>query len=305
MTSIISTGSQSVSAATSITVPLGSTPTSGELVLVFLGVSNQIVVHPPGQTGGVGTNQWFKAQGLNARTDGSALQVFYHTWNAADSGSSATFSFSPAPSLGIGDKDLSSANAVGIGVVLSASAVQEFSQQGILDDSALKLQLPPVKQNNSGGFVVSAGYTNSQVTFSTSDGSATLRNSLSGASGSLYVWTSTGSVGYKPTLTSSAARELLGAFLTVNDATPNIYNAPIVYEAPAEGDPLTYRYTHQRSYTVLNNSGAFSAIRFPTTDQLSAATQYFTNNTPVKPADVTNILNAGVGGDFRYSITGS
>jgi hypothetical protein len=91
----------------------------------------------------------------------------------------------------------------------------------------------------------------------------------------------------------------------VNDATPNIYNPPVIYEAPVAENALFYRYSLQRFYTVLNNSGIFTANRYLSTDQIAAATQVFTNNTPVKAADVTNLLNSGVGGDFRYSITGS
>lgn len=310
MTSIASTGSNSVVGATSIAIPLGSTPTVGQLVLVFLGVSNQIVVHSPGwvnaQTGLVGTNSWPMAQGLRARTDNSGLSVFYHTWNASDSGSTATFTFSPAPSLGVGDKDLSTANAQGVALVLSASAVQEFSQQGVQDDAAATLLLPPQKQGNGGAFNVTAAYANAKaLTFTTSDAAAVLRGSLSTAAGSLYVWTGAGSAGYRPTVASSAPGELLGAFLTVNDSTPNIYNPPVVFEAPVADNPLFYRYTHQRYYTVFNNSGVFTASRFPTTDQLAAATQYFTGNAPIKPADYTNLLNSGVGGDFRFSVTGT
>lgn len=303
MTTTVSTGTQAVTGATSITVPLGSTPAVGDLVVVFLGVSNQIVVHPPGWNG---TNQWFLAQSLRARTDNSGLSVFYHTWNAADTGNSTTFNFSPAPSLGIGDRDLSTANAQALAVVLSPSAVQEFSQQGILDDTATFLRLPPQKQANGAAFVLTAAYANGQaLSFTTSDAGATSLGSLSTVSGSLAAWSSAGSAGYQPTLSSSAPDELLGAFLAVNDSTPNIYNAPVVFEAPMADNPLFYRYTLGRYYTVLNNGGTFTATRYLTTDQLAAATQSFTNNAPIKPADYTNLLNAGVGGDFRYSITGS
>lgn len=312
MTSIISTGSQSVTAATSITIPLGSTPAVGELVLVFLGTSNEIVVHPPGwnviPSGGQGPNQnaWTKVLGIQSRGDASKLEVYYHTWNAADSGNSATFNFSPAPSLGIGDKDLSNANAQAIALVLSACGVQEYAPQGTLDLLQSSLVLPPVKQQNSGGAIASVAFTNGQsVTFTNSDAGAVSQGAVSTASGSLAAWTSSGSPGYRPTVRSSAAGELLGAFLSVNDATPNIYLAPVIYEGPVAQDALLYRYTLARFYTVLNNGGVFTANRYISTDQYNAATQVFTNNAPVKAADVTNLLNSGVGGDFRYSITGS
>lgn len=310
MTTTISTGSQSVFGATSITVSLGSTPAVGDLVVVFLGVSNQIVVHPPGwnsTVNGTQVNQpaWFLAESLRARTDNSGLSVFYHTWNAADTGSSATFTFSPAPTLGIGDKDLSTANAVALAVVLSPCAVQEFSQQGIQDDRALSVRVPPQKQANGGGFNLTAAYFNGQGNLSTSDAGAVNLGGLNTASGSLSGWSSAGSAGYQPTLSSSAPGELLSAFLAVNDATPNIYNPPVIYEAPAADNALFYRYTHQRYYTVLNNSGVFTVIRFPTTDQLFAATRFFVGNAPISAAEYTNILNAGIGGDFRFSPTGS
>jgi len=301
MTTTISSDQASVTAATSITVPLGSTPSTGELVLVILSVSNQIIVQGPGYNT---TNQWIQAEALRSHTDSSTLSVWYHTWNASDSGSSATFTFEPAIGLGVGDLSLPNANAQAIAMVLSASAVQEWSQQsgGIATQS---VAIGPQKQNNGGGFTITAAFLNGEAaTLSTSDSHASLVYALSAAQGSLSVWVSTGVAGYKPTLSSTVAGELLAAFLSVNDSTPNIYTPPVVQEGPMSYDALGFRYKLTRYYTVLNNSGTFTAARYLSTDQLSAATQVFSNNAVISSTDYTNLLNSGVGGDFRYSITG-
>jgi hypothetical protein len=50
---------------------------------------------------------------------------------------------------------------------------------------------------------------------------------------------------------------------------------------------------------VLNNGGTFTAARYQSTDQIAAATQVFVNNQSISSTDRTNILNSGVGGDFR------
>lgn len=302
MTSIISSGQASAAAAASIVVPLGSTPSVGQLVLVVLSVSNQIVTQGPGYNG---ANQWLEVQALRAQADGSTLSVWYHTWNAADSGNSATFALVPAPGLGVGDTSLPNANAQGIGIVLSASAVQEWSQQPGPGGPVSAVAIGPVKQNNGGGFVITAEFLNgANATLSTSDPAATLVQSVHAAQGSLSAWTSAGVVGYKPTMRSTVAGELLTAFLTVNDATPNIYTPPVVQEGPMAHDALGYRYKITRYYTVLNTAGTFTAGRYLSTDQLNAATQVFTNNSVITPTDLNNLLNSGIGGDFRYSPTG-
>jgi len=302
MTSIISSAQASATAATSIVVPLGSTPSVGELVLVILSVSNQIVTRGPGYNT---TNQWLEAQALRSRADSATLSVWYHTWNAADTGSNATFTFVPAPGLGIGDTSLPNANAQAIGIVLSASAPQEWSQQASAGTTDLSVVLGPQKQSNAGAFTVTAEFLNNAMSvLSTSDGSATLVQSVSTARGSLSAWVSAGSAGYKPRLSSTVAGELLTAFLSVNDSTPNIYTPPVIQEGPMSYDPLGVRYKIARYYTVLNTAGVFTAGRYLSTDQLNAATQVFTNNQPVTSGDRTNLLNSGVGGDFRYSPTG-
>src|SRR5579863_4227071 len=172
MTSVISSGQASVTAATSIVVPLGSTPSLGELTLVILSVSNAIVTHGPGYNG---TNQWIEVEALRARGDSSTLSVWYHTWNAADVGSSATFVFVPAPGLGVGDTSLPSANAQAISIVLSASAVQEWSQQAVANVTDSSVRGARQRQNNSGAFVLTASFLNNAASaLAISDGSATL-----------------------------------------------------------------------------------------------------------------------------------
>lgn len=62
---------------------------------------------------------------------------------------------------------------------------------------------------------------------------------------------------------------------------------------------LMYRYRIPRYFTVLNNTGTFSAKRYLSTDDIAAATQVFVNNQPITTTDRTNLLAAGVGGDFQ------
>lgn len=299
MSNIRFSAASSVTAATQITVGLGGTPNVGDLVLVWLGLSNQIVVQPPGYNG---TNQWFKAGGLQGFSR-SCLHMYYHTWNASDSGSSVAFAFSPAPTLGVGDTDLSSASAVAVAVVVQAGpAVLDMSFQGGPDGLAQPLSglpLPPVKRLASSALL--GAYSASGGAWSASDGTpvlqtATLGNQVLSVLDNL----NTVPVGYSPNLNQSAPGDLQISYFTLSDSGPQVYNPPVIQEAPvADDNPLFMRYKLQRYYTVLNNAGIFSASRYLSTDQLNAATQVFTNNNPVSATDRTNLLNAGVGGDFR------
>lgn len=275
-------------------VSLGGTPAIGDLVVVYLGVANQIVTH---QAGYNTTNQWFQMGALRARLNGSTLSAYYHTWNASDSGSSVNFSVSPAPTLGVGDTDLSSVNIVWVGVVLTGPVgLAGNTVQGSYEASGV---VTPDGVRKAVSSTLEAAYSLGPTGISTSDGSAVSVQSVTDGSQILSVFqVAAPSVGYKPTYTANALFEVQAHVSLYNDSPNFIYNPPIIYEGPVSEDALLYRYTLIRYYTVLNNSGAFSAVRYDTTDQLNAATQVFTNNSPVSSADRTNILNSGVGGDF-------
>lgn len=307
MASVKFSATSTASAATSISVSLGGSPASGDLVLVFLLVDNEIVTHQPGYSSEFTNtpNPWFKLDSLRS-PDSATLGGWYHTWNASDSGSSVTFTFSAAPTLGVGDKDLSTANAVAVAVVLngaSASAVLEHNIYGLWTDVASTIAAQALKKAATLSFHCAA--TNgSTASLSDSDGSAslvqqvTLSTSAGGLSMAVFSASST-AAGYKPTFTLSSGRQsLLAHACSVSDTLPQLYNPPYIEEAPMADNVLHYRYRLNRFFTVLNNSGTFSAKRYLSTDDLNAATQTFVNNQAITSTDRTNILAAGVGGDF-------
>lgn len=307
MTSIKFFAVTPASAATSITVSLGGTPAAGDLVLVFIGVDNEIITRQPGYNSEFTQtpNPWFKLEGIRA-PDSSTLSGWYHTWNAADSGSSATFTFIPAPTLGIGDKDLSTANAVAIALVLDGSlhsAVLEHNGFGSAQDSVSTVNASPLKIASTTAF--HAVFANgSTASLSDSDGIATLvaQGTLASPAGmTMAVFSRVNSPAvYRPSFTLSSGRaSLCVQAVSISDSGLMVYNPPYIEEGPVSDNALMYRYRLARFFTVLNNSGTFTARRYLSTDDIAAATQVFTNNSPVSLTDRTNLLNAGVGGDFQ------
>lgn len=306
MTSIKFSAQASASAASSITVPFGGTPAVGDLVLVFLLVDNEIITHQPGWASEFtnAPNPWFEIDSLRA-PDSSTLSGWYHTWNASDSGTSAQFTFVPAPTLGIGDKDLPSANAVAVAVVLdgtSHTALLEHNIYGINQDLSSVITASPMKK--PGYMFHAVATTGSQQPILDSDGSSTLIQGVGGTGGTgqtMGVYQRTNPpVPYAPTFTLlDPPNNLMVLAASVSDALPQIYNPPYIEEGPMGDNRLMYRYRINRFFTVFNNTGTFVARRYPSTDDVAAATQVFTNNQPISSTDRTNILNAGVGGDFR------
>jgi len=138
------------------------------------------------------------------------------------------------------------------------------------------------------------------ATFSAPD---TLVQNANTGSQNLSVWkVTTPAKGYQPTVTASAITDFATAQVTLRDGTSNVlYVAPYLEEGPMADNRLMFRYKLFRHFTVLNNSGVFTAVRYQSTDQINAATQVFTNDAVVASSDRTNILNAGIGGEFRAS----
>lgn len=292
MTTIKSSATSSVSAATSITVALGSTPAVGDLVVVWLAVSNEIVTRGPNYNT---TRQWFSADQVRlASTD--TLSTWYHTWNAADSGSSAVFTFIPAPSLGVGDKGLPVANAVAVGAVLAGPVgLKEHSVGSYLTGGSQALTSPLKSLPTS---IFTGCYGVGSPTFTDSDTTATMVATVGG----LTVFQATPLVNrYAVIITPSIRTDTAVAALAFNDNPSFLYNPPFTIEGPVSENNLFFRYRMNKYYTVLNNSGTFTAGRYLSTDQINAATQVFVNNAPVSSTDRTNILNSGVGGDFIAS----
>jgi hypothetical protein len=307
MTSIKFSAVSTATAATSITVSLGGTPAVGDLVLVFLGVDSEIITHQPGWASEFGStpNPWFKLEGVRS-PDSATLTGWYHTWNASDSGSSVTFTFIPAPTLSIGDKDLSTVNGVAVALVLDGSllsALLEHNGYGSAQDSVAAVNASPLKIPATTAF--HAVFANgSTASLSDSDGSATLiaQTTLSAGSGlTIAVFSRVNSPAvYGPKFTLSSGRSSLCVqSVSVSDSGVLVYNPPYSEEGPAADNPLLFRYKLFMYFTVRNNAGTFSAKRYLSTDDLAAATQVFTNNQPVSLTDRTNILTAGVGGDFQ------
>lgn len=305
MPSIKFSATATATAATSISVPLGGSPAVGDLVVVFLLVDNEIITHQPGWASEFTAtpNPWFKLEGIRA-PDSSTLSGWFHTWNASDSGSSATFTFVPAPTLGIGDKDLPSANAVAVAVVFngaSSTAILEHNGYGSAQDLVTSIAASPLKMFSSTA-LHAVGATGSTASWSDTDSLSVLVQAVTLAAGSglsLSVFQRVNSPAlYRPSFTISSAVSPMVQAVTVSDSLPQLYNAPYIEEGPMGDNRLMYRYKLNRYFTVLNNGGTFSAQRYQSTDQIAAATQVFVNNQPISSADRTNILNAGVGGDF-------
>lgn len=312
MASIRFSGSAQASAATSLTLPLGGTPSVGDLVLAWVGVDNEIPVRQPGdQTRAnppaLGT-QWVHDVGNRAQ-DGSTLNFFYHTWNASDSGSSVTFQFTPTQSSGLGAKNNASANAVACAVVLTGPTscmLESNIIQAASDFRYFTLHGSALKRPSAMAFhaVYSNGTTGSVTD---SDGSASLVVSQTNSSGlgqSLSVFSAASSPAQYAPLFSFPSGQLgmVVAAASVTDSTTQSYNPPYIDEAPVSWDSnLLIRYRMSRNYTVLNNSGTFTAVRYESQSDRDNATQVFTDNSNATPTDRTNLLNSGVGGDFRGS----
>ncbi len=307
MPSIKFSATATATTATSITVPLGGSPGAGDLVVVFLLVDNEIITHQPGYASEFTTapNPWFKLEGLRA-PDSSTLGGYYHTWNASDSGNSVIFNFVAAPTLGIGDKDVSTANAVAIAAVFdgtNSTAILEHNAYGVGADLSTTITSSPMKI--FGGMLLQAVGTNGSTgSLTASDPLASLvqQVTLTSPSGlSLALFQRVNSpVSYVDSFTISDTRQSLMAIsASVSDNQPQLYNPPYIEEGPMADNVLMYRYRINRFFTVLNNSGTFSAKRYLSTDDVAAATQVFTNNQPITSTDRTNILASGVGGDYQ------
>lgn len=306
MTSIKFSATSTALATTSLTVALGGSPAVGDLVLVFLAVDNEIITHQPGWATEFTAipNPWFALDNLRA-PDSSTLSGWYHTWNASDSGSSVVFTFIPAPTLGVGDKDIPSTNTVAVALVFdgtSSTALLEHNVYGSAQNNVSSVVASPLRlaatQALHGVFA-----NGSTASWSDSDGSAVLvqQVTLATAPGmALAVFQRVNSPAlYSPSFSIATLLSPMIQAVTVSDNLPQVYNPPYIEESPMADNRLMFRYRLFRYFTVLNNSGVFSAQRYLSTDQIAAATQVFTNNQPISSTDRTNILASGVGGDFR------
>ena len=296
MTVIRSSATGSGTTAVNAAVSVG-TPSAGDLVLVWLATSNEIVTHAPGWNE---TDQWSHAwQVRPSWMSGATLTLWYHTWNSADSGS-PEFTFVPAPGLGLGggDKDLSTTDYAWISAVVEQNSIVEWAPAQSADPLDTSVSCPPQKHPEGVTSFTAAFSVDPTAALSLSGG--TPLQSVTGGPGSLAAWTESGSVGNVPRPTSSTSVGLSAGFLTVADAVGRFYNPPVVQEGPVAYDPLFFRYMLTRYYTVLETAGVFDAVRYTDTDAIDAADAVFVNNSPVTSSQVTAILAAGVGGDFRY-----
>jgi hypothetical protein len=303
MPSIRFSSTATVTAATSITVPLGGSPNPGDLVLVFLLVNNEIITRQPNWATEFtnAPNPWFKMEGLRA-PDSSTLSGWYHTWNASDTGTSVTFTFVPAPTLGIGDKDLPNANAVALSVVFngaSSTALLQHNGYGSAQDLVQKVSASPLKLPAAASLhcvaAVSPGIPG--ILDLDPQASSIVANGTASMYMALYERAAT-PAGYAPAFTCTQPISIMIQALSVSDNQPQIYNPPYIEEGPMADNRLMFRYKLNRFFTVLNNGGVFTAVRYQSTDQIAAATQVFTNNQPISPTDRANLIASGVGGEF-------
>lgn len=308
MSTIKFSSSSTATQATSITVTLGGTPAVGDLVVVFLGVYNEIITHQPGWASEVTAtpNPWFMGNSLRA-ADSSTISSWYHTWNASDSGSSVEFDFVPASTLGIGDKDVSLTNAVAVAVVFDGSLLTAFLDSNIQGvDGTMVNSIRAGALSMPATLVLHAVFcAGSTIVITDSDPNAVQVQHIGNGNGPIPLSLTVYSVaspptGYAPTFTKTlSAQYLMVSSISVSDNQPQLYNPPYIEEAPMGMNALMARYRLNRYFTVLNNAGVFSAQRYQSTDQIAAATQVFVNNQPITTIDRTNLLNSGVGGDFQ------
>lgn len=76
------------------------------------------------------------------------------------------------------------------------------------------------------------------------------------------------------------------------------FRTPTVDEGPASWeDPLFLRVKIARGITVLNNGGTYTAVRFPTQDEIAAATAAYQGGHEYVVDDATKaaLIAAGVG----------
>lgn len=308
MSTIKFSAPSSAPAATSITVAFGGSPAVGDLVVVFLFVDNEIVTHQPGWASEftANPNPWFKLESVRA-PDSSTLTGWYHTWNASDSGNSATFTFAPAPTLGIGDKDLPNTNAVAIAIVLdgaNSTAVLEHNSYGTTERAVTTIRPSSPLQLASNLAFHAVCANGSTASWFDTDGASSLVQAVTLATAAgmtLSVFQRvTSPAGYRPSFViNDFPKFSMVHAASVSDNQPQLYNPPYIEEGPMAHNALMMRYKLNRYFTVLNNAGTFSAQRYQSTDQIAAATQVFVNNQPITSTDRTNILNSGVGGDFQ------
>ncbi|MFF5471048.1 hypothetical protein [Streptomyces achromogenes] len=76
------------------------------------------------------------------------------------------------------------------------------------------------------------------------------------------------------------------------------FRTPSVDEGPASWeDPLFLRYKLARGITILQTAGTYSAVRFPTQDEIAAATTAYLGGHEYVVDDVTKaaLITAGIG----------
>lgn len=66
----------------------------------------------------------------------------------------------------------------------------------------------------------------------------------------------------------------MGATLIRKNFKLPLFFPPTVEEGPA-GSGLFYRYSHTRGVSVLKTGGVYETIRFPTQDEIAAASEYY------------------------------
>jgi len=296
MTTTRFSASTTASAATTISVALGGTPSVGDLVVVFLSTDNEIITHQPGWNT---NNQWHELQSYRCKqSSGNTLTVWHHTWNANDSGSSAAFTFVPNnANINVGEKVINSTNALAVAVVLAGQT--QYLETNSLGPLQPQTTLTLPNRRLVANSLLYAAYA-SNTTLSAPD--TLVQNANLGAQ-NLSVWKATTvstQPSYQPTVTAGAITDLATAQVSLSDTNAAyVYVTPYLEEGPMADNRLMFRFKLLRHFTVLNNSGVFTAVRYQSTDQVNAATQVFTNDQVISSTDRTNILNAGIGGEFR------
>jgi hypothetical protein len=299
---------------------LNLTPAVGDLMVVWIGIRSPQTIHPPTVYGSGIADSWVPVYGGQANHD-ARLWCFYKTANATDATqSSFTFNFLPMTDTSqAGLPQYATTDFVAAMVTYQTSTsgfagLDISAEQSYQTDPGLNTYNLPLVQTTGGGtntfasaiFAVNDGA--AFPTFTHSDPSAVVTRAVTytGASNhalslSIYLGSSGTNYPYSISSTQRGAGVITSSHGLRDNAGSWYYRAPFIREGyPYEGqdEMLIRRMSWHLQYTVLNNSGAFTAGRFFSQDQLAAATQVFTQTQLVSATDRTNLLAAGVGGDF-------
>lgn len=290
------------------------------LVAVIACDAPRNVIVPSYYTAGTAASWVPLTRGTAQDADFLSLAVYYKTVTALDValGSSYTFNTTYADDPSGQGQNFSTMNMAGVLLKMLPTAggnagLDVIAPQQYLRGTTKAFQLPLLTGTRPDRFMTAAAVIGPvNPTWSHDDaGASSVRNPtvpsgvnqmlslnvfFSNTTGTTYPYQLTTATNLGP---SPSISTVVAGFSDASTAW--LYTAPFVREGiPSPTNRrLMENYSYHEGYTVINQGGTFQATRFYTQDQLAAATQTFTGTQQVTATDRTNILNDGIGGDFR------